>query len=122
MEGLDVGGEAAAVLAAVRGAVTWFNAYTKSVDTAESILDGTLDADAQASIYTSALADFLGVDSVRDPFYTFRPHIPCLMIVIVRLPSISLLVQRRFRSVYSVFRYYAPLNFKSRLGPSRSAS
>ncbi|KAF7333798.1 Threonine--tRNA ligase [Mycena venus] len=64
MEGLDVGGEAAAILAGIRGVVTWYNACTKSLSTAESILDGSLDTDVQAPIYTSALADFLGVDSV----------------------------------------------------------
>jgi hypothetical protein len=72
MEGLDIGGEAAAILAGIRGVITWYNAYTKSMATAESILDGSLDADVQAPIYTSALADFLGVDSVRDIFYTLR--------------------------------------------------
>jgi hypothetical protein len=69
---LAIGTEAAAVLAAIGGIVKWYNTYTALVTNAGTVLDAELDAIFQEATYTSALAEFFGVDAVRVVVYTFR--------------------------------------------------
>jgi hypothetical protein len=66
MEGIQIGGELAAVLAAIGGIVKWYNAYTALASDAMTVLDASLDVVFQDATYASSLAEFFGVDAVRD--------------------------------------------------------